>query len=94
MDLQQLPEIERLVKEISLQEKLLHVLVNNAGVGWGEDIDGHTVRFLRLSNPTMCSHIIVGRSIYPNTDYRLAASFHPHAEVSASPSRRGESRRT
>jgi NAD(P)-dependent dehydrogenase (short-subunit alcohol dehydrogenase family) len=38
-DLQRLEEVERIVKEISSKEKVLHVLVNNAGATWGETVD-------------------------------------------------------
>jgi len=38
-DMQNLSEVERLVKEISAKEKVLHILVNNAGVAWAEKID-------------------------------------------------------
>lgn len=38
-DIQKLSEVEKLVKEISAKEKVLHVLVNNAGAAWGEKID-------------------------------------------------------
>jgi len=40
-DMQKLSEVERLVKEISAREKVLHVLVNNAGAAWGEKIDAY-----------------------------------------------------
>ena len=43
-DLQKVSEIERLVKEISSRETLLHILVNNAGAAWGEGIDEYPVR--------------------------------------------------
>ncbi|PAV21938.1 NAD P-binding protein [Pyrrhoderma noxium] len=38
-DLQELSEVERLVEEVSKREKMLHVLVNNAGAAWGDPID-------------------------------------------------------
>ncbi|TFK56955.1 NAD-P-binding protein [Heliocybe sulcata] len=38
-DLQKAEEVERLVKELSATEKVLHVLVNNAGAAWGATID-------------------------------------------------------
>ncbi len=37
--MQKLSEVERLVKEIQSRENMLHVLVNNAGANWAEDID-------------------------------------------------------
>ena len=42
-DLQHLSEVDRLVKEISDRETVLHVLVNNAGAAWGETIDDYPV---------------------------------------------------
>jgi NAD(P)-dependent dehydrogenase (short-subunit alcohol dehydrogenase family) len=38
-DLQKAAEVERLVKELSAREKVLHVLVNNAGATWGAPLD-------------------------------------------------------
>lgn len=38
-DMQKLSEVERLVSEISKREKVLHILVNNAGAVWGAGID-------------------------------------------------------
>ncbi|KAI0738859.1 NAD-P-binding protein [Daedaleopsis nitida] len=38
-DMQKLEEVDRLVKELSAEEKALHVLVNNAGAAWGDSID-------------------------------------------------------
>ncbi|KII93791.1 hypothetical protein PLICRDRAFT_405288 [Plicaturopsis crispa FD-325 SS-3] len=38
-DLQKYEEVERLAKEIASREKVLHVLVNNAGAAWGEKLD-------------------------------------------------------
>lgn len=42
-NLQRVEEVERLVKEISSKEKVLDVLVNNAGATWGETIDDFPV---------------------------------------------------
>ncbi|EIM92146.1 NAD-P-binding protein [Stereum hirsutum FP-91666 SS1] len=38
-DIQKVSEVERLVAELSKREKVLHVLVNNAGAAWGDGID-------------------------------------------------------
>ncbi|OBZ78559.1 Rhamnolipids biosynthesis 3-oxoacyl-[acyl-carrier-protein] reductase [Grifola frondosa] len=38
-DLQKLSDVERLVNELSKHEKMLHVLVNNAGATWAEELD-------------------------------------------------------
>ncbi|TDL28624.1 NAD(P)-binding protein [Rickenella mellea] len=38
-DMQKVSEVDRLFNEIKLKEKVLHVLVNNAGTTWGEGID-------------------------------------------------------
>ncbi|GFZ45374.1 hypothetical protein JCM24511_03100 [Saitozyma sp. JCM 24511] len=38
-DLSRYDECERLVKEIAKREEVLHILVNNSGVTWGESID-------------------------------------------------------
>ncbi|KAH9831432.1 uncharacterized protein C8Q71DRAFT_782541 [Rhodofomes roseus] len=38
-DLQKLEQVDMLVRELSAKEDVLHVLVNNAGATWGEDID-------------------------------------------------------
>ena len=43
-DLQHAEEVERLVRELAAREKVLHVLVNNAGAAWGEGIDEYPVR--------------------------------------------------
>ncbi|KAI9205471.1 uncharacterized protein BJ171DRAFT_500528 [Polychytrium aggregatum] len=40
-DLQKLEEVHRLVAEIAKREPYLHVLVNNAGATWGEDISSY-----------------------------------------------------
>lgn len=39
-------EVERFVKELSAQETVLNVLVNNAGTTWAEPIDEYMVRYL------------------------------------------------
>lgn len=46
-DMQKLSDVENLVKEIKRREKALHVLVNNAGVAWAEDIEEYSVRGFR-----------------------------------------------
>ncbi|KLO17044.1 NAD-P-binding protein [Schizopora paradoxa] len=38
-DMQKFTEVERLVQEIQSREKMLHVLVNNAGANWADEID-------------------------------------------------------
>ena len=43
-DMQQLSEVERLVFELERREKVLHVLVNNAGATWGDSVDDYPVR--------------------------------------------------
>lgn len=40
-DMQQLDSVKRLVEEVSKNEKALHILVNNAGAAWGDDIDSY-----------------------------------------------------
>ncbi|KAI0747526.1 NAD-P-binding protein [Fomes fomentarius] len=40
-DIQKLEEVDRLVKELSAKEKVLHILVNNAGAAWGDTIDDY-----------------------------------------------------
>ncbi|KAH9932833.1 NAD-P-binding protein [Epithele typhae] len=40
-DMQQLSEVERLAKELGAREKVLHVLVNNAGAAWGDSVDDY-----------------------------------------------------
>ena len=42
-DMQQLPEVERLVFELERREKALHILVNNAGATWGDSVDDYPV---------------------------------------------------
>jgi NADP-dependent 3-hydroxy acid dehydrogenase YdfG len=49
--MQKVSEVERLVKEISAKEKVLHVLVNNAGAAWGDKIDAYPV--------STCSQMVV-----------------------------------
>ncbi|KAI0036637.1 NAD-P-binding protein [Vararia minispora EC-137] len=41
-NIQKVAEVERLVTELEKNEKILHVLVNNAGAAWGEDIDSYS----------------------------------------------------
>jgi NADP-dependent 3-hydroxy acid dehydrogenase YdfG len=43
-DMQKLSDVDRLVDEISSKEKVLHVLVNNAGAAWGDKVDAYPVR--------------------------------------------------
>ncbi|KZT69535.1 NAD(P)-binding protein [Daedalea quercina L-15889] len=38
-DLQSLEQVEKLMRDLSAKEDALHVLVNNAGATWGDDID-------------------------------------------------------
>ncbi|VDC01889.1 unnamed protein product [Peniophora sp. CBMAI 1063] len=38
-DMQKLSDVDHLVAELSKHEKALHVLVNNAGAAWGDEID-------------------------------------------------------
>ncbi|KAI5121270.1 hypothetical protein M0805_002315 [Coniferiporia weirii] len=40
-DMQKLSEVERLVSELESKEKVLHILVNNAGTTWGSSIDDY-----------------------------------------------------
>jgi NAD(P)-dependent dehydrogenase (short-subunit alcohol dehydrogenase family) len=40
-DLQKLEEVEKLVKAISSKEKVLHILVNNAGAAWAAGVDDY-----------------------------------------------------
>ncbi|CDO72262.1 hypothetical protein BN946_scf184970.g114 [Trametes cinnabarina] len=40
-DMQKLEEVDRLVKELSVREKALHVLVNNAGATWGATLEDY-----------------------------------------------------
>ncbi|CAL1713741.1 unnamed protein product [Somion occarium] len=40
-DMQKLSEVDRLVKELSTHEKVLHILVNNAGAAWGDTLDDY-----------------------------------------------------
>lgn len=47
--MQRLSEVERLVEEIQSREKMLHVLVNNAGANWAEEIDTFPVSLDVLS---------------------------------------------
>ena len=84
-DLEHLSEVERLVKELSSRESLLHVLVNNAGLVWGEDIDSHSVRQCQHNNLGI-SHIYpIGRSVHPDSHCQLAACVYAHSEVFAPP---------
>lgn len=41
--MQKYDEVERLVKELSSKEKVLNVLINNAGAAWGETLDDFPV---------------------------------------------------
>ncbi|EJT97797.1 NADP-binding protein [Dacryopinax primogenitus] len=41
-DLQKLEEVHKLVNFVSEKEKVLHVLVNNAGATWGDSIDSYS----------------------------------------------------
>ncbi|CAE7215578.1 unnamed protein product [Rhizoctonia solani] len=40
-DLQDLNAVKRLVEEVSKNEKVLHILVNNAGATWGDGVDSY-----------------------------------------------------
>ncbi|KDQ63419.1 hypothetical protein JAAARDRAFT_169229 [Jaapia argillacea MUCL 33604] len=40
-DLQKISEVDKLVGELATKEKVLHVLVNNAGAAWGDGIDDY-----------------------------------------------------
>jgi len=40
-NLQKYEEVQRLVNELKSREKTLHVLVNNAGATWGDDVEDH-----------------------------------------------------
>jgi len=40
-DMQKLSDVDKLVNEISSKEKVLHVLVNNAGAAWGDKFDAY-----------------------------------------------------
>lgn len=42
-DLQKLEAVNKLVEALSSKEKVLHVLINNAGAAWGDSIDDHPV---------------------------------------------------
>lgn len=42
-NLQKVEAVDRLVKELSSMEKVLHVLVNNAGAAWGDSINDYPV---------------------------------------------------
>lgn len=56
-DLQKIDEVSRLVKEITSQEKVLHVLVNNAGAAWGASVDEYPVRRATIAHchaPLIC----------------------------------------
>lgn len=57
-DLQKYSEVERLVKEIASREKVLHVLINNAGAAWGAPLDEFPVSYCYL---TTCLVFIVGQ---------------------------------
>lgn len=46
-DMQKLCDVERLVSELQQKEKMLHVLVNNAGATWGDSIDSYPVSNIR-----------------------------------------------
>ena len=52
-DLQSLEQVEKLVRELSGREDELHVLVNNAGATWGEDIESFPVSRVL---PAACLH--------------------------------------
>ena len=43
-DMQKLSDVDKLVTEVSSREKVLHVLVNNAGAAWGDKLDVYPVR--------------------------------------------------
>jgi NADP-dependent 3-hydroxy acid dehydrogenase YdfG len=42
-NMQHVAEVDKLVAELTKREKVLHVLVNNAGAAWGDDIDSYPV---------------------------------------------------
>lgn len=55
-DMQKLSEVERLVSELERREKVLHVLVNNAGATWGESIDNYPVREQYITMHALRAH--------------------------------------
>ena len=59
--MQKLSEVERLVSELQRREKVLHVLVNNAGATWGESIDDYPVsgQYIRarMHTPVMLDNL-------------------------------------
>ena len=55
-DMQKLEEVDRLVKELSAKEKVLHVLVNNAGAAWGDTIEDYPVRVPVLYTTQNCKN--------------------------------------
>lgn len=42
-NLAKLEDVERLAQELASKEKMIHVLVNNAGAAWGDALDEYPV---------------------------------------------------
>jgi short-subunit dehydrogenase len=63
-NLQELSEVDRLIKELEKYETMLHVLVNNAGAAWGAMIDDYPdVRLDLFLNIVVCELMLVLHSM-------------------------------
>jgi len=85
-DMQKVSEIERLVSEISKKEKMLNVLVNNAGANWAESIDTFTVSCCQntLANLYVAHSVcfyLTGCSLLKGHDIKYTKGFHVNAEM-------------
>ncbi len=98
-DIQKLEEVDRLVKELGAKEKVLHILVNNAGAAWGDTIDDYPVRAITISTREamrqgrgagmMLNIRCTGRSMDEAPYAKPPARVHCHAEVSTTFTRCG-----
>ena len=88
-DMQKLSDVDKLVEEVSSKEKALHVLVNNAGAAWGDNIDAYPVRPIPQVSPTVVEFLVVGL-LGPGLDQSLdvepSPGVHSHPEMLAAPS--------
>lgn len=57
-DMQKLSDVDKLVNELSSKEKVLHVLVNNAGASWGEKLDTYPVSLTFQVSSTVVDAIL------------------------------------
>ena len=90
-DMQKLEDVQRLVDEIKKDAKVLHVLVNNAGAAWGEDIEEYSVRAFIEPCLVYCGPVFsdamngqkIGCFVHQSSHIESSARVYPHASMSS-----------